>query len=216
MLGYSGPQGNSIEETRAMIERSVLADASHPPGRFYFMRTSDDLRSQLRHPLLTAVIQRITALGGDAEPLEGVLPVGGYDVLGVLTGAAVLAIRGADRTILPGAFADHLTSFAGTFDAGGQTKMSEWIAKGASGSMGTVEEPCVTTQPGYTWKFPHPKLHVWYYEGASLGESLLRSIPFGSLPESLLRGPIDPAVRPAAGNMWHPRTWCKLEVALGA
>jgi uncharacterized protein (TIGR03790 family) len=68
--------------------------------------------------------------------------------------------------VLPGAFCDHLTSYAATFDSSAQTKMSRWISKGASGTSGAVEEPC-----NYAGKFPHARLHVFYRQGLSLGEA---------------------------------------------
>lgn len=175
MLGYSGERGNTLEETMAMIDRSVAADGTRPPGTFYFLKTDDEVRSNPRDPHFPAAIAAIQERGGSAEQIEAFLPLDRHDCLGILTGVASPAILEADLTILPGAFCDHLTSFAGTFDAASQTKMSEWIAKGASGSMGTVEEPCVFGE-GIPGKFPHPRLHVWYFQGVSLGEALLRSI----------------------------------------
>ncbi len=200
MLGYDGERGNTIDETLAMIDRSVAADGTRPTGTFYFMKTTDALRSPPRDPHFAAAVAAIQSYGGQAELIEAVLPFGRHDCLGIMTGATAPDIDGADMTIMPGAFCDHLTSFAGTFDNSGQVKMSRWIARGApangaSGSMGTVEEPCVTSTPGETWKFPHPRLHVWYYQGVSLGEALFRSVkraPF----QCLFYG--DPLTRPFA------------------
>lgn len=180
MLGYSGLRGNTLDEIIAMIDRSVAADGTRPTGTFYYMKTTDTLRSNPRDPHFPAAIAAIQALGGQAVQLNAVLPAGQHDCLGVMTGAASPQIDTTDMTLLPGSFCDHLTSFAGTFDTASQTKMSRWIAKGfpatgASGSMGTVQEPCVIGA-GNTWKFPHPRLHVWYFQGVSLGEALLRSI----------------------------------------
>ena len=134
-------------------------------------------------------MKAITDLGGAAETIYKVddvvqlLPRGRHDALGVMTGHQAPGIEGADMTLMPGAFADHLTSFAATFDTGGQEKLSRWIAKGAGGSMGTVEEPYVYGS-STTGKFPHPRLFVWYFQGMSLGESLLRAhtwLPFQGL-----------------------------------
>ena len=109
---------------------------------------------------------------------------------GIMTGASDLPFASANITIRPGAFCDHLTSYAATFDINAQTKTSEWIARGASGSSGTVEEPC-----NYLFKFPSQRIHVWYAQGLSLGESYLRSmtaVPF----QNLFIG--DPLTRPWA------------------
>lgn len=177
MLGYTGPLGNTVDDLLDMIDRGVAVDGTRPNGTFYLMKTTDSARSPPRDALFSTTIAGLAGLGGVAEQIDADLPLGRHDALGVMTGKASLPIDEADLTLLPGSFADHLTSYAGRFDGGGQTKMSRWIAKGASGTAGTVEEPCAfgSGRPG---KFPHPRLFVWYYQGMSLGESLQRSIPW--------------------------------------
>lgn len=190
MLGWTGSNGNTMEEILDLIDRSVAVDGTRPVGTSYFMETTDEARSGPRHDFYPAAAQSIVDLGGQAEHLLAVLPEGNDDVLGVMTGWASPDIVGADMTMLPGSFGDHLTSFAGTFDNGAQTKMSQWIKKGASGSYGTVEEPC-----NYSGKFPHARMHVFYYQGLSLGESVLRSLEFVPF-QGLIYG--DPLTRPFA------------------
>ncbi len=183
LLGYTGNRGNSVEELLRLIERSAQADGSRPDGTFYLMQTSDRIRSQPRDTHFNRIVESVQRLGGKAEVIDGDLPLGHHDVMAVITGKAGLDIDGADMTLLPGSYADHLTSYAATFDVAGQTKLSRWIAKGASGSAGTVEEPCAAG-PGNTGKFPHPRLVVWYLQGLSLGEALFRSAawtPFQTL-----------------------------------
>ncbi len=183
LLGYTGSGGNSVDELLRMIDRSVQADGSGPDGTFYLMRTSDRIRSQPRDTHFNRIVDSVQRLGGKAEVIEGDLPLGHHDVMAVITGRATLDIDNADMTLLPGSYGDHLTSFAATFEDRGQTKLSRWIAKGASSSAGTVEEPCAAGA-GNTGKFPHPRLVVWYLQGLSLGEALFRSAawtPFQTL-----------------------------------
>lgn len=196
MLGYTGQRGNTLPQILSMIDRSVAADGDRPVGASYYMKTTDFPRSSPRDPRYPAAVTSIINLGGAAEqiieaPPDNLrLPLGRHDCLGVMTGSAVLDILNADMTLLPGSFCDHLTSFAATFEDGSQTKLSDWIAKGASGSSGAVEEPC-----NYPGKFPHARFHVFYRQGLSLGESFLRShafVPF----QGLLYG--DPLTRPFA------------------
>lgn len=200
LLGHISGLANSVNEILAMIDRSVAVDGTRPPGTFYFMKTPDAIRSNPRDPHFPAAIAAIQALGGQAVQITGQwLPTGNHDVLGVVTGASDPGIDAADMTIIPGAFCDHLTSFAGTLDSALQEKMTRWIAKGsppngASGTAGTVQEPCVFGA-GITGKFPHPRLHVWYYQGASLGEALFRSIQWAPF-QTLFYG--DPLTRPFA------------------
>ncbi len=178
-LGWLGTAGNSKAELLALIDRSVLADGTSPSGTAYYMQTTDPLRSGPRHSVYPTAVTQMLAAGGQAEHLQDVLPLGRHDVLGVMTGWATPDIDGGAFTLLPGAFCDHLTSFAATFDVASQTKMSRWLAKGASGTAGTVEEPC-----NYATKFPHPRLHVVYRRGLTLGEAWFRSmanVPFQPL-----------------------------------
>lgn len=190
-LGYTGERGNTIDDLIAMIDRSVAVDGTFPAGTFYFMETNDSARSDPRDGLFDAAVSAIQALGGQAVHLMGILPpAGSHDCLGIMTGIAEPGVDNADITILPGAICDHLTSFAATFDTSAQEKLSRWIANGASGSWGAVEEPC-----NYAQKFPHPKVHAQYFEGLSLGEALLRSVAFVPF-QMLLYG--DPLTRPFA------------------
>jgi uncharacterized protein (TIGR03790 family) len=173
LLGYDGNRGNTPDEIIDMIDRSVAADGSLPAGTFYFMETTDSARSSPRHGTFPATVAKILLWSGLAQHLLAVLPDGQHDCLGVMTGWASPDIDGANLTLLPGSFADHLTSYAGHFDTGSQAKMSRWIAKGASASVGAVEEPC-----NYGGKFPHSRTHFYYYRGLSLGEAWFRGAGF--------------------------------------
>ncbi|MEM1449730.1 MAG: hypothetical protein AAGI22_11490 [Planctomycetota bacterium] len=187
-LGWTGNRGNTVDEVLDTIVRSVAADGTAPSGTFYYMETTDAARSGPRDGLYTEAVMRMAQAGGVAEHLMDVLPLGRNDALGVMTGWATPDIDGGAFTLLPGAFADHLTSFAGHFDTGSQTKMSRWIAKGASGTSGAIEEPC-----NYASKFPHPRVHTGYRYGVRLGEAWLRSR--GAIPlQSMFLG--DPLTQP--------------------
>jgi hypothetical protein len=186
-LGYTGDLGNTPAELIAMIDRSVAADGTRPPGTFYFMDNVSDPARNVRAPQFSGVISSFGLLGGSAIKIVGALPDDMTNCLGVLTGAATIDIPGSGLALLPGAFGDHLTSFAGAFWIDSQTKMSEWIRNGASGTWGTVEEPC-----NYTGKFPHTRLHMFYYQGLSLGEAAFRSLGFTPF-QGLLYG--DPLTR---------------------
>ncbi len=173
MLGWTGTRGNTLPELKAMIDRSVAVDGTRPAGTFYFMETTDNTRSDPRDGKFDSTIANLAADGGVGVHLFDVLPTGQTDCLGIMTGWATPDIDGTSMTILPGAFCDHLTSFAATFDEGSQVKMSRWIVKGASGTSGTVEEPC-----NYDGKFVAPNLHLQYFRGLSLGESAFRSLTY--------------------------------------
>ena len=189
-LGYKGLRGNTLGQTFAMIDRSVAADGSFPQGTFYYMNNAADPARNVRASQYAAALTSLTDVGATGEIIDGALPLGRHDCLGVMSGFASESIVQADLTLMPGAFADHLTSFAATFGAGQQTKVSQWITKGASGSLGTVEEPC-----NYTGKFPRAKFHANYAQGMSLGEAAFRSLSFFPF-QGLIYG--DPLTRPFA------------------
>ncbi|MFT7486927.1 MAG: hypothetical protein ACI9F9_002784, partial [Candidatus Paceibacteria bacterium] len=188
MLGYTGERGNTMAEILQMVDRSVASDGTFPVGTTYFMHTTDSARSAPRHSFYPNIASKISALGGMASVLFEVLPLTHHDCLGIMTGWAAPDIDGADMTLLPGSFADHLTSYAGKFDTSSQTKMSRWISRGASATSGAVEEPC-----NYAGKFPHALMHLYYFNGLSMGEAWMRSM--GYFPfQNLLYG--DPLTRP--------------------
>lgn len=188
MLGYTGDLGNTLQEILDNIDRSVAADFTRPTGTFYFCETSDQTRSGPRHNTFDNVIAQIELQGGAGSHEFRQMPRTEHDILCVLTGAAVLDIPGANMTILPGAYADHLTSYGAMFDNSNQTKISEWIRKGATASLGTVEEPC-----NYPGKFTHARSMAYYHQGASMGESIFRALNFTPF-QGLLYG--DPMCRP--------------------
>lgn len=190
LLGYTGSQGNTVEQLRTMIDRSNAADGALPSGTYYFMNNTADPDRNVRAAAgqYTTAAASINNNGGLAQILTGTLPTGQHDALGIMTGAASLNIVSGNFTLLLGAFCEHLTSFAARFDTTSQSKVSAWITKGASGSWGAVEEPC-----NYLGKFPHARMHYLYFRGLSLGEAVYRTVQF--LPfQMLLYG--DPVTRP--------------------
>lgn len=190
MLGYTGDNGNTVAEIESMIARSVAVDGTRPAGTFYFMNNPSDPARNVRQPAFASAITGLATYSGTGVELTGVLPTGQTDCLGIMAGAETVPFAGSGVVIRPGAFCDHLTSWAGTFDIGLQTKVSAWIANGASGSAGAVEEPC-----NYTGKFPHPRMHMMYFQGLSLGEAFLRSMAYVPFQEVLYG---DPLTRPFA------------------
>ena len=163
-----------IAGARALIQRGVDADRSlgwrgAPPAHAYYVITNDRARSA-RAPLF---------------PPPGLLRPWGVDVHVEST----QAVEGAQRVLIyqtglewvgkletlrwvPGALADHLTSYGGVLVAGSQMSALAWIASGATASYGTVSEPCAHPQ-----KFPHPQaLLIHYLQGSSAIEAYWKSV----------------------------------------
>ena len=154
---------------RQLIERGVSADSSHPQGSVYLVSTADSRRnvrastySQVE--LLLADKVRSTRLVG---PPQGEIS----DAIGYFTGAAqVTELRRVH--FRPGAIADHLTSTGGVLFNNDQTSALAWLIQGASGSYGTVSEPCNSLS-----KFPNIGVLLKHYlRGESLLESYWKSV----------------------------------------
>ena len=78
----------------------------------------------------------------------------------------------AENQFPPGAVADHLTSYGGMLTDSYQMSALKFIAGGATGTFGTVSEPCA-----YAMKFPSPSIVISYYtKGETLIEDYWKSI----------------------------------------
>lgn len=158
-----------LAAARALIARGVAADHTRPTGTAYLVVTDDRQRNQrtrrfgLARGLFDARhrVRILTAPG----------IVGRSDVTFYFTGTRrvpyldTLAFR-------PGALADHLTSSGGVLDGTRQMSVLEWIAAGATGSYGTVVEPC-----NYPQKFPDPVVAMRHYlAGETLIEAYWKSV----------------------------------------
>lgn len=93
------------------------------------------------------------------------------DVLFYFTGLAQVPSITSNR-YLPGALADHLTSAGGVLPQSAQMSSLRWLEAGATGSYGTVIEPCAI--PG---KFPSVPIAIRHYiAGETLLEAYWKSV----------------------------------------
>jgi hypothetical protein len=103
------------------------------------------------------------------------------------TGAASLNNL-STNTYAPGALADHLTSFGGDLLGIDQMSILRWLEAGATGSYGTVTEPCNWIQ-----KFPQASVLVKnYFIGNTAVEAYLKSVQWPT--QGVFVG--DPLARP--------------------
>ncbi len=178
MLGVCSGRGNAYGEVLAGLRRSAAADGSRPAGPVFFM-LNDDVRSTAREWAVLGAAAMVRSQGVAAEVGRGVLPQGRADVAGLMVGAASFDWPASRSALLPGAIAEHLTSFGGRFDDGaGQTPLTEFIRHGAAGAAGTVAEPHAIQA-----KFPTAFLQAYYTAGYTLAEAFYLSI---SAPYQLL------------------------------
>jgi len=112
------------------------------------------------------------------------------DVMFYFIGAAEVPKLTTNR-FLPGAVADHLTSFGGDLTGGSQMSSLRWLEAGATGSYGTVIEPC-----NLLGKFPDPGLVMKrYLAGETLIEAYWKSVAMPG--QGLFIG--DPLANPYGG-----------------
>jgi uncharacterized protein (TIGR03790 family) len=168
---------SSVDEAKALIDRGVSADNTFPSGNGWLVRTTDSARSvrwsaflqtidEWQHPEGLKLSYVDNSDGSGVDYIENQT-----DVLFYFTGlASVPAID--TNSYRPGAIADHVTSFGGEVPTSGQMSALEWLKAGATGSFGTVVEPC-----NFTSKFPDTRVLLRrYFRGASLLEAYWKSV----------------------------------------
>lgn len=163
------------DQAIAMIDLGVKSDRTlglrgAPPVNVHFVTTSDAVRS--RRQVLYPPQGAVPALGLDVH-LDQTDALRGADrVLMYITGRERIDGLGS-VSFVPGALADHLTSYGGILDAShGQMTVLSWIDAGATASYGTTSEPCAHLQ-----KFPHPQaLLLFYAGGATALEAYWKSV----------------------------------------
>ena len=161
--------GEDLAAVEKLIDRGIAADESRPPGTAYLMSTSDKARNVRARfyqgiQLMQSDRFRIAALGSNSLKYRS-------DVMFYFTGLASVPDIDTNR-YLPGAIADHLTSAGGQLTGSKQMSSLRWLAAGATGSYGTVVEPCAFVQ-----KFPRPNVVIdRYLNGETLLEAYWKSV----------------------------------------
>ncbi len=159
----------NINQAKELIDRGIRADGTRPTGTAYLLSTSDQPRNvraalydetvRLLNPQLQIQVIQANALERKS------------DVLFYFTGRMEVEKISSNR-FLPGAIADHLTSFGGMLTDSSQMSALRWLEAGATGSYGTVVEPC-----NFPQKFPHPGVVMSHYlAGNTLIEAYWKSV----------------------------------------
>jgi len=158
-----------FRQARALIDRGVTSDNTQPPGTAWLVSTTDRARN-VRAAYYPAIKE---AMKGwlDTRIVETNTLRNIDDILFYFTGRATVEALDTLR-FRPGAIADHLTSAGGQLTTSKQMSALRWLEAGATGSYGTVVEPC--NLPG---KFPHPGLVMDAYgSGRTLIEAYWQSV----------------------------------------
>ena len=160
----------SFEQAKALIDRGVASDGTKPAGTAYLVSAWDRSRGVRAgsYPLVEKMLKgRLQVRTLEQESLKDA-----KDVLFYFIGRQWVESL-ETLHFLPGAIADHLTSGGGMLSIdSGQMSAVRWLEAGATGSYGTVVEPCNIAQ-----KFPHPAIAIAYYlQGETLIEAYWKSV----------------------------------------
>jgi len=151
--------GKNSPDVMRLIDRGVKADYSQPSGRAYLVSTADKHRN-VRSAIYPVIASSMKALV-DIDIVEADYIQDKPDVLFYFTGAKSVQKLDSNE-YLPGSIADHLTSTGGVLFGGRQMSAIKWLEAGATGSYGTVTEPC-----NFPGKFPNPAIVMLNYLGGS-------------------------------------------------
>jgi uncharacterized protein (TIGR03790 family) len=170
--------GASAEEVYALIDRGIAAEQAPPTGTAYLVTTTDYRRSvrdyefaQLQNELPPATGIAVQNIDNSKGAPGGDYISGKQDVLFYFTGLASVPDLQTNR-FLPGAMADHLTSYGGQLLGSPQMSAVSWLQAGATASYGTALEPC-----NYPQKFPDPSIAVPdYFRGDTALEAYWKSV----------------------------------------
>lgn len=168
MLGFMGENGNTRDELVRCLRTGAASDGTRPTGTVYYV-LSPDIRSTCRDWQFKAAREELARRGVEAVAASN-FPAARRDVLGLMMGSAAADPAQVGR-YLPGCMADNLTSAGAVFDNPDQTKISAWIAAGATAAAGTV------TEPYSNWrKFSNGRLFAHYASGCTVMESYYQAI----------------------------------------
>ncbi len=156
-------------QAKALIDRGVRADGTAPRGTAYLLYTDDAARNvrAAEYSQLSPALKHVI----EVQVLKAPALENRPDVMFYFLGATDVPALASNR-FLPGAIGDHLTSFGGMLTDSSQMSSLHWLEAGATGSYGTVVEPC-----NMLGKFPMiPVLMAHYLSGETLIEAYWKSV----------------------------------------
>ena len=184
---------SNLPQAQLIVDQGVAGDGSFPTQAVYLAKTTDVFRN-VRYQLFDDAVFDARLLGvSSLLRTNQDSPDGLANLLGYQTGLYQFQIQ--PNTFVPGAMADSLTSYGGViFTPNDHTTLLAFLNAGASGSYGTVVEPC-----NYLEKFPSPLNYFYQARGFSLAECYFQCLqnPYQGL---LIGEPLAaPFARRAAG-----------------
>lgn len=161
----------TLQQAKATIDQGVSSDNTFPTQTVILGHSDDPFRNVRYVNFDDAIFD--TRLRTNYSILQSNLdsPFGLTNLLGYENGYFNFPI--SPNSFVPGAMADSLTSYGGLIlgGSGGHTTAMDFLNAGASGSYGTVVEPC-----NYLEKFPAPQDYFYQARGFSLSECYYQSV----------------------------------------
>ena len=166
----------NLAGAEATLNRGVAAGNTYPTQTVYLAKTTDSARNVRFVEFDNSVFEN-QVVGNFAVTRVDTDSTAFTNLFGLLTGLADFSLD--TNAFVCGALGDSLTSFGGDIlENSGQTPSLAFLEAGASGSYGTVVEPCNWTQ-----KFPDPVDYFYQTRGFSVAEAYYQSVlnPFEGL-----------------------------------
>lgn len=188
----------SLDEAKAVVDNGVAADGTFPTQTVILGQSSDPFRNIRYVNFDNAIFSARFRTNFSILQTNLDSPLGLSNMLGYLNGVQLFTI--SSNAFVPGAMADSLTSYGGViFGPNDHTTLLAFINASASGSYGTVVEPC-----NYLEKFPSPQNYFYQARGFSLAECYYQSVsnPYqGLLVGEPLAAPFAKAPNAAWNNL---------------
>ena len=159
----------NLQAAEMTLDHGVAGDSTFPAQTVYLEKTDDPVRNmrflQFDNVIFDTLIQGSDSLESIDTDFTGFTNIFGFE-----TGLPNYSL--SPDAFVPGGIGDSLTSFGGMlFVDSGQTSLLSFLEAGASGSYGTVCEPC-----NYFEKFPNPLDYFYQMRGFSLAEVYYQSV----------------------------------------
>ncbi len=162
---------DSIDLAKKLIDKGVLSAFKTNEATAYFLKTNDRARSEPRERFYPRDLSRLEQKKLFFRTINADSIDDKKDIMFYFTG--VKFVKNLETlNFLPGAIADHLTSRGGVLYNQSQMSSLKWLEAGATGSYGSVSEPC-----NFWQKFPNPEVLISnYLQGQTLVEAYWKSV----------------------------------------
>lgn len=161
---------DTLDHAKAIVDQGVASDNGFPTQTVLLGESTDPFRNVRYINFDDTIFSARFRTNYSIVQTNLESPLGLSNLQGYQNGHYQFTI--SPNTFVPGAMADSLTSYGGViFGPNDQTTLLSFINAGASGSYGTVVEPC-----NYLEKFPAPLNYFYQARGFSLAESYYQSV----------------------------------------